>query len=173
VSIDASDLPAYANGQRFLSKGGPERERYSDPDASWGHRSAVSSRKGGGYYGFKIHAAVDSKTGLPLAWTIETARDAEQTHAPARLDSLHSRGFRPETCAMDSGYDVGPVYYALEARECHPIVKLRQTGAVKRGDHQPPSCEHGEWRFAGADYNRKATKWRCPTGECKPGSRWI
>lgn len=83
VSIDASDLPAYANGQRFLSKGGPERERYSDPNASWGHRSAVSTRKGGGYYGFKIHAAVDSMTGLPLAWTIETARDAEQTHAPA------------------------------------------------------------------------------------------
>jgi transposase len=23
------------------------------------------------------------------------------------------------------------------------------------------------------DYGRKATKWRCPTGECKPASRWI
>ena len=22
-------------------------------------------------------------------------------------------------------------------------------------------------------YKRKATKWRCPTGECKPASRWI
>ena len=40
VAIDASDMPAYANGQRFLSKNGPEREQYSDPDASWGHRSA-------------------------------------------------------------------------------------------------------------------------------------
>jgi hypothetical protein len=49
VAIDASDLTAYANGQRFLSKNGPERERYSDPDASWGHRSAVSTRKGGGF----------------------------------------------------------------------------------------------------------------------------
>ncbi len=48
VAIDGSDLPAYANGQRYLSKHGPERERYSDPDASWGHRSAVSTRKGGG-----------------------------------------------------------------------------------------------------------------------------
>jgi hypothetical protein len=47
LAIDASDLPAYANGQRYLSKNGPERERYSDPDASWGHRSAVSTRKGG------------------------------------------------------------------------------------------------------------------------------
>ncbi|MGI8479659.1 MAG: hypothetical protein ACR2M2_07355, partial [Gaiellaceae bacterium] len=50
VALDASDLPAYANGQRFGSKGGRERERFSDPDASWGHRSAVSTRKGGGFY---------------------------------------------------------------------------------------------------------------------------
>ena len=26
VAIDASDLPAYANGQRYVSKGGKERE---------------------------------------------------------------------------------------------------------------------------------------------------
>ncbi len=57
VAIDGSDLPAYANGQRYVSKNGPERERFSDPDATWGHRSAVSTRKGGGYYGYKVHAA--------------------------------------------------------------------------------------------------------------------
>jgi hypothetical protein len=68
VAIDASDLPAYANGQRYLSKSGPERERYSDPTASWGHRSAISTRKGGGFYGFRIHAAVCARTELPLAW---------------------------------------------------------------------------------------------------------
>ena len=27
VAIDASDLPAFANGQRYVHKGGPERER--------------------------------------------------------------------------------------------------------------------------------------------------
>ena len=70
-------------------------------------------------------------------------------------------------------YDVGPVYDAFEARDCHPIVKLRQTTAVKRGDHKPPTCQHGHWRFARADYKRKATKWRCPTGECRPASRWV
>lgn len=76
VAIDGSDLPAYANGQRFLSKNGPEREKYSDPDASWGHRSAISTRKGGGFYGYKVHAAVCAITGLPLAWTVETAKDS-------------------------------------------------------------------------------------------------
>jgi hypothetical protein len=36
VAIDASDMTAYANGQRFVSKGGRERsdEEFSDPDAS-------------------------------------------------------------------------------------------------------------------------------------------
>ena len=48
IAIDGSDMPAYANGQRFVSKGGRERpaSEFSDPDASWGHRSAVSTRKG-------------------------------------------------------------------------------------------------------------------------------
>jgi hypothetical protein len=84
LAIDASDMPAYANGQRYLSKNGPERKRYSDPDASWGHRSAVSTRKGGGFYGYRVHAAVCSTTGLPVAWTVETAKANESRFsAPA------------------------------------------------------------------------------------------
>ena len=27
--------------------------------------------------------------------------------------------------------------------------------------------------FAGADVRRRATKWRCPAGACRPGSRWL
>lgn len=175
VAIDGSDLPAYANGQRFVSKGGRERgsEEYSDPDASWGHRSAVSTRKGGGYYGYKLHAAVDTATGLPLAWEVRTAKDAEATVALPLLDATRARGFAVETCAMDKGYDNGPIHDGCEDRDVRPIIPLRQTPAVKRGEHKPPTCEHGEWRFAGADYGRKATKWRCPTGECQPASVWV
>ncbi len=44
---------------------------------------------------------------------------------------------------------------------------------VKRGEHRPPTCDHGDWTFAGADFKRKATKWRCPTGECAPASTWV
>ncbi len=43
----------------------------------------------------------------------------------------------------------------------------------RRGDHRAPTCEHGNWTFAGADFKRKATKWRCPTGECSPASTWV
>jgi hypothetical protein len=173
VAIDASDMPAYANGQRFKYNHGPERETYSDPDASWGHRSAVSTRKGGGFYGYRLHMAVCAKTDLPLAWNVETGRMNESPTVAPLLDKLNGLGFNPETCALDKGYDNGPVYEACEDRNIRPIICLRQTPAVKRGEDKPPTCEHGEWRFAGADFDRKAAKWRCPTGECKPASVWI
>lgn len=173
VAIDASDMPAYANGQRYLSKSGPEREKYSDPDATWGHRSAVSTRKGGGFYGYRLHMAVCSKTDLPLAWIVETAKANEGPTVESLLDKLKGHGISPETCAMDKGYDTSTVHGACMDREVLPVVALRKTPAVKRGEHKPPTCEHGEWRFAGADRKRKASKWRCPTGECKPASVWI
>ncbi len=175
VAIDGSDLPAYANGQRFKSKNGPERapEEYSDPDASWGHRSAVSTRKGGGYYGYKVHALVDVATDLPLAWRTETARDSEQTFALPLIDAARERGFGVKVAIMDGGYDTEPIHDGCMDRGILPVTPLRETPAVKRGDHKPRVCEHGVWTFAGADFKRRATKWRCPTGECQPASVWV
>jgi hypothetical protein len=110
VAIDASDLPAYANGQRYLYKGGPERKIYSDLDASWGHRSAVSTRAAGSFYGYKWHGVVCATTGLPLAWRVETAKASESTFALPLLDAVKARGFRPRVAIMDMGYDMTPVY---------------------------------------------------------------
>lgn len=125
VAIDASDMPAFANGMRFVSQHGPERERYSDPDASWGHRSAVSTRKGGGFYGYKIQMAVCTATGLPLAWQVETARRHESLFVAPLLDKVIARGFKPDTCAMDKGYDANRVHAECEARAVHPIIPLK------------------------------------------------
>ena len=172
LAIDASDMPAYANGQRFTPFG-EERERFSDPDASWGHRSAVSTRKGGGYYGFKLHLATCSKTGLPVAWQVETAKASESRFSAPLIDTARRRGLMAATAAMDKGYDVPRVYEECAERDCLPVIPLRATPRVKRGEHLPPSCEHGPWKFAGSDRKREASKWRCPTGECKPASTWI
>jgi hypothetical protein len=142
VAIDASDMPAYANGQRFLYKDGPERQTYSDPDASWGHRSAVSTRKGGGFYGYRIHAAVCTKTGLPLAWQVETARSHESNYAAPLLDAVHARGFTPLTCAMDMGYDYNRIYDETRERGCVPIIPLKKNrhaiplSTIPHGSHE-------------------------------------
>jgi len=179
VAIDASDMPAYANGMRFKSKAGQERglertpDEYSDPDASWGHRSAVSTRAAGGFYGYKLHMAVCAKTDLPLAWRVESARRHETNPVAPLLDRLHALGIDPETAALDKGYDNNAVYAACSERNIDPVIPLRNTRDVKVGNHLPPFCKHGSWRFAGADHKRNACKWRCPTGECKPASVWI
>jgi hypothetical protein len=65
------------------------------------------------------------------------------------------------------------VYAECGERGCVPIIPLRNTPDVEHGEHRAPSCEHGEWRFAGSDAKRGASKWRCPTGACKPASIWI
>lgn len=173
VAIDGSDMPAYANGQRYLYKNGPERKTYADPDATWGHRSSISTRKGGGYYGYKIHAAVCTTTGLPLAWTVQTASESEHTQVPILLDHLIEQGFGIETVAMDKGYDGRNLYEACESRNMRPIIPLRLTVNTFRGMHNPPACEHGVWKFAGSDAKRGAAKYRCPSGECIPASVWI
>jgi hypothetical protein len=172
LAIDASDMPAYANGQRYLSNGGPEREHFSDPDATWGHRSAVSTRKGGGFYGYRLHAAVCAATDLPVAWSVETARDHETLSVAPLIDTARRRGAMVATAALDKGYDNNRVYAECAERDCLPLIPLRKTTAVKKGEHLPPTCSHGTWKFAGSDRKRGAAKWRCPSGECAPASMW-
>ncbi len=173
VAIDGSDLPAYANGQRFVKRGGELRKRFADLDATWGHRSSISTRSGGGYYGYKVHAAVCTTTGLPVAWKVETAKDSELPLVPVLLDTVTRRGFRPDVCVMDRGYDAEVIYDETESRHMRPVVPLRQTPAVKAGKDKPPTCDHGTWTFAGSDAKRGASKWRCPAGECAPASVWV
>jgi hypothetical protein len=55
------------------------------------------------------------------------------------------------------------VYDACTERGIVPIIPVKETHAVKRGEHRAPECEHGTWTFAGADFKRNAAKWRCPT----------
>jgi hypothetical protein len=173
LAIDASDMPAYANGQRFVSKNGPKRERFSDADATWGHRSAVSTRKGGGFYGYKIQAAVCVDTGLPVAWTVATAKHHESGFVAELIDAAKARGLTVDTAAMDKGYDSGQIHALCAERDCLPVIPLKLTPAVQRGGALKPQCAHGVWKFAGADRKRGAAKWRCPTGECAPASTWI
>jgi hypothetical protein len=116
---------------------------------------------------------VCARTDLPVAWQVETAGSHESNYVAPLLDSARSRGFAAETTALDMGYDTEAIHAACEDRDCRPIIPLKQTPAVKSGKAGPLTCEHGGWRFAGADTRRGEAKWRCPAGECSPASRWI
>jgi Transposase DDE domain len=134
---------------------------------------AAKAEPAGGYYGLKVHCAVDIVTGLPVAWQVETAKDSEIPMVPVLLESAMERGFAAQVAILDRGYDTEALYTLLEGRDIRPVIPLRMTPAVKRGMASPPSCEHGTWAFAGSDAKRGASKWRCPSGECKPGSAWV
>jgi hypothetical protein len=125
VAIDASDLPAWANGQRSVQQREASNVLYSDPDASWGHRSAVSTRKGGGFFGYKVHAAVCTRTGLPMSWQVASGRHHESNYAAPLLDAALARGFRPETVAMDKAYDNNRIHAECEARDVLPVIPLK------------------------------------------------
>ena len=65
-------------------------------------------RKGGGVYGYTLHLAVCTRTGLPLAWRVETARRNESLYvAPSARHTPRSR-IPPKTCAMDKGCTTTP-----------------------------------------------------------------
>src|SRR3954471_565434 len=149
VAIDGSDMPGYANGQRYLSKNGPERQRYSDPDASWGHRSAVSTRKGGGYYGYKIDAAVCPATGLPVAWNVRTASEAETTFALPLIDAARERGFAVNVAIADKGYDNGPFHEGCMDRGICPGHAAARD--ARRQARRPPPADV---RARGVDVRR-------------------
>ena len=119
-------------------------------------------------------AGVDpGRTDLPVAWQVATAGSHESNYVAPLLNAARDRGFSPETAALDKGYDNARVYGECQGRDCRPIIPLRSSPDVQRGEDRPPTCEHGEWRFAGSDPKRGASKWRCPSGECKPASRWV
>ena len=172
LAIDASDMPAYANGQRDIGEVETPK-RFSDPNAAWGRRSAISTRKGGSFYGYRLHLAACTATGLPMVWQVEPANVYEGWQAASLLDEAQRRGALADTVAMDKGYDTPEVHEVCAERGCLPVIPLKRTPGVKRGDHLPPTCEHGTWTFAGSDRKRGASKWRCPAGECKPASTWI
>src|SRR5271155_2131888 len=108
-----------------------------------------------------------------MAPAVESARTNEVNAVAPLLDRLHMSGIDPETCAMDKGYDNTRVYGDCDERGVVPIVPLRNTRDVKVGNHLPPFCKHGSWRFAGADHRRTAWRGRGRRGGCTPAWVWI
>jgi Transposase DDE domain len=63
------------------------------------------------------------------------------------LYKLHALGIDPETCAMDKGYDNYTVYDACAERGIAPVVPLRKTPNVKRGEDKPSQKVTAHHRF--------------------------
>jgi len=170
--IDGTFIKAYSNGQRYVRKGGAERKRFSDSDATWGHVPASSTRGASGGFGFKVMSLVCARTEQPVDWLVVTAKAKEHFTVGPLLDSAAALGFRIETLAGDKAYDTRGTYDRISARGVVPIIECGNR--VQKNDVRPPICEHGVWTPAGTDWQRREVRYRCPnwrnpTNRC---ARW-
>jgi hypothetical protein len=69
--------------------------------------------------------------------------------------------------------DTGPIHDGCMDRGVCPVTALKETERVKRAEHKRPTCSMALGRSPGRHFKRKATKCRCPTGECQPASTWV
>jgi hypothetical protein len=125
---------AISTSETRTARCGPVR----GPRRRMGHRSSISTRKGGAFYGYKLHMAICTQTELPLAWTVHAANEAEQGEVAGLLDSVMERGFAAQVAVMDKGYDGQPMHGVCEARDIRPVIALMETAAVKAGEAQAP-----------------------------------
>jgi hypothetical protein len=105
LAIDASDLPAYANGQRFLSKNGAERERFSDRDASWDTARLSRLGRAVASTGTASTPPWTPRRAFRIAWRVASARVHESTTVAPLLDLLveSHRGFFATEPVGESG----------------------------------------------------------------------
>lgn len=120
IAIDGSDMPAFANGHKHIgNKNGPLRERFADPDAGWGHRSSISTRKGGAFYGTSC-----TPRSAPGRNFRSPGRSGQPT-SPSKGKwqacwTAWPRGFTPGVGVLDKGYDGEPMYAECESRASGP-----------------------------------------------------
>jgi hypothetical protein len=133
IAIDGSDLPAHSSVASYTNGEARKPGEYSDPDASWGYRTAVDTKKSKWFYGHKVHLAACSLTGLPLAWKVETASKQEMKHALSLLDQTIKRRFPVQTAAFDKGYDSGEVYDGCLIRGVLPVIPAKKIKGEPKG----------------------------------------
>jgi hypothetical protein len=104
IAIDGSDMPAtpIGSGTSRATAGSASGPATPTPHGATARQSARGWA--GGYYGYKVHAAVCMhRDGLPVASQVETTRTNETMVAPSLIETTTAAGFRPETAIIDRG----------------------------------------------------------------------
>jgi hypothetical protein len=99
-----------------------------------------------------------------MAWRIETARRQESLYLAPLLDAAQARGFHPETCIADKGYDNARVYAECEQRGVARVIPIRGAKAnqpvlpVATGGRMFPVIQRGTERFKRLYRSRSAVE---------------
>jgi hypothetical protein len=118
---------------------------------------------------FALHLAACAQTGLPLAWEVAPGNRQETVYALPVLDAVRARGFDPIVCSWTRAMTIPRT---TKAARPEAFARLsRSARSARTHSHLPASMANGRSRVP--DFKRGASKWRCPTGECQPKSKWV
>ena len=173
VAIDSSALHAY---EHPLPK---DKHPKDGQQADWGHKND-SHGKPMDWYGYKLHAAVDAKSGLPLAVRVTPANVPDVSMAAPLMEKATSA--ETNHYCMDKGYDATDIYRkALELGGSAIIpLNLRNEKIPPEGmnSNHAPVCSMGyDMIYWGCDKNTGVLNFRCPhvlgKVDCPHGSNWC
>ncbi len=126
VAVDSTVVPTYSN---------PNRKRISDSDASWTGKTSARAKGGTEYsFGYKFHALVCARYGLPIAGFTTTASRPDTLFLTPLVDLARKRfqWCRPKHVIGDRGYDSQPNYQDCVDRGAAPIIGIRRPGKSHR-----------------------------------------
>jgi transposase len=177
VAIDSSEYESYdaAKPSSKIEKNG------QNPD--WG-----SKRDSDGnqirWFGWKLHTAVDCKSGLPLALIVTSASTADCVMAIPLIEQIKAKlkdQLKTEFYIMDRGYDSKEIYQTIqETYKAQAIIPLNHRGAYAPpeglDEKGTPICSMG-YSMTYWGHEGECHKFRCPhiTGkvDCPQGSNWC
>lgn len=136
IAVDATVVKAYSK-----PRGKRSRKRVSDPDARWGYARTENGRAVK-VFGYKAHVAVDTKSGLPVAFYVTPANRHETRAFWRVLGLLLFLGLRVARVLADAAYDARAVREAIiRVLNAVPVVAANTRSApgrserVKRRNH--------------------------------------
>ena len=126
VAIDASDLPAFANGSGTSARTARSASGSATRTPPGGTAPPSARATGGGFYGYKLHAAVCTRTGLPLAWRVETARRHESLFVAPLLDAAPRSRLQARDVSRWTRATTTPASTpSARSAACDPVIPLR------------------------------------------------
>ena len=141
VAIDSTAIRTHSN---------PNRKTVSDPDAAWGVKHSVRSKKKDGteyFFGYKSHVVADVKYGIPLAQIVTAGNrnDSPLLQPLIRKAQAQFDWFRPTVAIGDRGYDSAKNHEFLFGERIIPIIHIRKpsNAALYKGIYTPqgiPTC---------------------------------
>ena len=122
VAIDSTDIRTHSN---------PNRKQVSDPEARWGVKHSVRSKKKDRteyFFGHKKHEVADAKYGIPLAQVVTPGNQNDSPVLPTviRLAQDTFDWFRPRVAIADRGYDAASNHQFLHREGIIPVIHIRR-----------------------------------------------